>query len=91
MVAYLAEALQDYGLRTGLPSEHAAILATHLLSGTAALIQTSGKPAKQISQEVQTPGGTTECAIGALVDGGFKSLINSALDAAAKRSKELGQ
>ena len=63
LVAHFADALQDYGLHMGLDSEQAAVVALQLLSGTAALIQASGKPASQICQEVQTAGGTTERAI----------------------------
>lgn len=91
LVAHFADALQDYGLHMGLDSEQAAVVALQLLSGTAALIQASGKPASQICQEVQTAGGTTERAIRALDAAGFKGLVNAALDAAARRSAELGQ
>ncbi|HDS1758837.1 pyrroline-5-carboxylate reductase [Pseudomonas sp. M5] len=91
LVAHFVDALQDYGLRTGLDIEQAAVVALQLLSGTAALIRASGKPANQICREVQTAGGTTERAIGALDAAGFKGLVNTALDAAARRSAELGE
>ncbi|MDZ3994608.1 pyrroline-5-carboxylate reductase [Pseudomonas sp. Teo4] len=91
LVAYFAEALQDYGLRSGLDREQAALVALQLLSGTTALIRAQGKTVSQICQEVQTPGGTTEHAIGTLANAGFKGLIGSALDSAARRSMQLGQ
>ncbi|QXH54754.1 pyrroline-5-carboxylate reductase family protein [Pseudomonas maumuensis] len=91
LVAHFADALQDYGLRTGLDQEEAAVVALQLLAGTAELIRASGKPSSQICREVQTVGGTTERAIGALDAAGFKELVNAALDAAARRSAQLGE
>ena len=42
-----------------------------------------------LRQKVTSPGGTTECAIHELEDGGIRGLFENALIAAALRSREL--
>lgn len=91
LVACFVGALQQYGQRTGLNQEQAAVVALQLLEGTAMLIRECGKPPSQICREVQTPGGTTERAIEVLSLADFNGLVGSALDAAARRSAQLGQ
>lgn len=82
LVAHFADALQDHGLHMGLDSEQAAVVALQLLSGTTALIQASGKPARQICQEVQTAGGAGQrCA-----DRGNVSLCKSRVSRSGRSS-----
>lgn len=90
LVAYFAEALEDYALKSGFTKEQAAVITIQLLYGTARLFQVTGKSASTLCKEVQTPGGTTERAINYLVNANFKTTIESALHDAAARSAQLG-
>ncbi|QLG96761.1 methyltransferase domain-containing protein (plasmid) [Pseudomonas yamanorum] len=90
LVAYFAEALEDYALKSGFTDEQAAVIAIQLLYGTARLFQVTGKAASTLCKEVQTPGGTTERAINYLANANFKITLGNALRAAAERSSQLG-
>lgn len=91
LVAYFAEALEDYAVNAGFTEEQAATIAIQLLYGTARLFQVTGKAARTLCKEVQTPGGTTERAINYLANAYFKAALGNALRAAAERSVQLGE
>lgn len=91
LVAFFADALQEYAHDEGFDAQQAALIATQLLHGTARLIRETGKPAWQVCKDVQTKGGTTERAIDTFIDADLKGIVKAALQAAARRSVELGQ
>ena len=72
-----------------LPPEVARSLALQTAYGAAAMARQEPHSAAELRRRVTSPGGTTEAAIGALESGGFKNLVQQAVEAAAKRSKEL--
>ncbi len=86
---YLSEALEAAALQQGLPPEVARSLALQTAYGAAAMARQEPHSAAELRRRVTSPGGTTEAAIGALESGGFKNLVQQAVEAAAKRSKEL--
>lgn len=51
----------------------------------------SDKSAFRLRAEVTSPGGTTAAALHTLEDGGFRSLLERAVQSAAQRSRELGE
>jgi pyrroline-5-carboxylate reductase len=91
LVAFFADALQECAHEEGFDARQAELIATQLLHGTARLIRETGKPAWQVCKDVQTKGGTTECAIDTFVDADIKGIVKAALRAAARRSVELGK
>ncbi len=90
-VALMIEALSDGGVKMGLPRAEALRLAVETVRGTAAMLLEKGMHPAQLRDMVTSPGGTTIEGLAALEKGAFRSAVMSAVEAAAKRSKELGQ
>jgi pyrroline-5-carboxylate reductase len=89
-VFYLIEALREAGIQAGLDQDLAGRLARQTVIGSAALAeQASTIPAAMLRQNVTSPGGTTEAALTILMDGRLQQIMNDAVEAATKRSKEL--
>lgn len=92
--AYLyafVEALEDAAIRAGLRADAAATLARSTVAGAAALMAMSETPPAELRAQVTSPGGTTQAALEVLMgEGGLPDLLNEAVAAAVRRSKELG-
>jgi pyrroline-5-carboxylate reductase len=84
------EALADGGVRAGLPRDKALRYAAQTVLGAAAMVQETGKHPGELKDMVTSPGGTTIAGIAALEDGAFRSTVIKAVEAAWKRSIELG-
>jgi pyrroline-5-carboxylate reductase len=91
LVAYFANALQQYAENEGFDSEVAWQVCSQLLYGTSLLMRSTGKTSMQLCEEVQTAGGTTERAIQVFERYDLNRTIALALTAAAERSVELGR
>ena len=90
-VAIAAEALTDGGVAVGLPRSVAAKLALQTLRGTTELmIQKELHPAL-LKDQVTSPGGTTIAGVASLEASGFRAALIQAVQAAFRRSKELGE
>ncbi len=87
---YMVECLAKAGVSEGLERAAAARLAEQTLFGAGALLQSSPESAATLRDRVTSPGGTTEAALQRLHDLNFASVIESAVHAAAARSRELG-
>lgn len=90
-VFLLAESLIEAAIREGLPHHAAEKLVHQTIRGSGELLTASEKSAFRLRGEVTSPGGTTAAAMHVLDDGGFRSLMEDAVQAAANRSRELGQ
>jgi len=91
-VFLLAEELARAGVAAGLPAELAAKLARETVAGSGELLHRSDLDAATLRQNVTSPGGTTAAALGVLMgEDGFKPLLERAVAAATKRSKELAK
>lgn len=88
-VAMMVEALSDGGVAVGLPRAIAMQLALQTVGGTVQLLQSGMHPA-ELKDRVTSPGGTTIAGIAELEHAGFRSALIKAVQAAAKRSQELG-
>jgi len=88
-VFLVAEALIDAGVAAGLPRPLATALTTQLLVGSAALLADRGDPAA-LRAMVTSPAGTTAAGLQALEARAVRAAFAEAVDAAARRSAELG-
>ena len=90
-VFLLAEALIEAAIREGLPHHAAEKLVHQTLRGSGELLATSEKSAFRLRGEVTSPGGTTAAAMHVLEEGGFRALVEDAVQSAANRSRALGE
>ena len=86
----IIEALSDGGVRMGLPRDVAAALAAHTVFGSAAMLVASSEHPAVLKDRVASPGGTTIAGLQALEDRGLRGALIAAVEAATKRSRELG-
>ena len=87
----LAEALRAAGTAQGLDPGTADALTRQTLLGAATLLASSGEDPGRLRENVTSPGGTTAAGLAVLDSADFMGLIDRVVDAATKRSRELGQ
>lgn len=85
----IIEALGDAGVKCGLPRATATLLAAQTLLGAAKMVLERDVHPASLRDEVMTPAGCTIDGLLALEDGKLRSVLMSAVLAAAARSKEL--
>jgi len=85
------EALIDGGVKVGLNRADAQLLVLQTVLGSVKLaMETKAHPA-ELRAMVTSPGGTTIAGLHELARAGFSGIIMDAVEAATRRSKELGQ
>lgn len=87
---YFVECMVKAAVDLGMDENQAARLATQTAYGAGRLLKDSGESAATLRERVTSKGGTTAAALSALDEHGFESAISAALQAAAKRSQQLG-
>jgi pyrroline-5-carboxylate reductase len=88
---FLVEAMIDAGILLGLPRALAADLIVQTAIGSAVMLRDSGEHPVQLREAVTSPGGTTIAAIRELEVHGVRAALLAAIEAACKRSEELGR
>ncbi len=83
------EAMQSAGRELGLPEKAARLLALQTAFGAAKMALESTEDIASLRRRVTSPGGTTEQAINTFQQGNLDALVSKALQAAARRSREL--
>ncbi|MFD1912858.1 pyrroline-5-carboxylate reductase [Halodurantibacterium flavum] len=92
-VFHLIETLAAAGEAEGLPPDLSLHLARATVAGAGVLAEEAGAGPAQLRENVTSPAGTTAAALAVLMDEaqGFPALLRRAVQAAAARSRELGQ
>lgn len=89
-VYLVIEALADGAVRMGLPRDQALLLAAQTVRGAAEMVLTTGEHPAVLKDRVTSPGGTTLAGLHALERGGLRATLIDAVEAATRRSIELG-
>lgn len=91
-IFHFIECLTAAAESAGLPAETAKLLAMQTVYGAAALAAESREDPARLRQQVTSPNGTTAAALSVLMgEDRLKILVTEAVEAARKRSVELGQ
>ena len=86
---FMVESMVTAGTRLGLSPDQALLLSIQTMKGAAALLEQSNEFPDILRKKVTSPGGTTEAAIRVFSECGLGGIVEKALEAAARRSKEL--
>ncbi len=90
-VFLMIEALADGGVKSGLPREISLSLAVQTVWGAAQLALQTGEHPARLKDFVASPGGTTIEGLQKLEEAKVRAAFFAAVEAATKRSKELGE
>lgn len=91
-VFLMVEAMAAAGVEQGLQPEQAMLLARQTIIGAAALMEADPADVSVLRQNVTSKAGTTAAALDVLMaDDGLSALMSRAIDAARRRSEELGK
>ena len=84
------EALADGGVLEGMPRDKAYEVIAQTVSGSAKMMQETGKHPGILKDEVTSPGGTTIAALKVLEEGKFRGIVMESVKACTEKSKEMG-
>ncbi|MBW2409136.1 MAG: pyrroline-5-carboxylate reductase [Deltaproteobacteria bacterium] len=87
----IVDALADAGVKMGLAREEALFLSTQTVLGAAKLLLETREHPGQLKDRVTSPGGTAIAGLATLEEGGLRTTLIHAVEAATNRSKELGE
>jgi pyrroline-5-carboxylate reductase len=85
------EALSDAGVRAGLPRKVAEKLSAQTVLGAAKMVLETGRHPGELKDMVASPAGTTIEGLAVLETRGIRGALIEAVDAAYKRSRQLGK
>jgi len=86
---FVVEAMIEAGVHLGLPRSTATELVVQTMVGSAMLLRETGEHPTVLRERVTSPGGTTAAAIRELEDHKVRAAFMTALESAARRSREL--
>ena len=85
----LVEAMEDAAVQLGLPRDTARALAAQTCLGAGHMLADSNETATELRKRVTSPHGTTAAALDTFEQGGFRVLVERALEAAKRRGAEM--
>ena len=87
----IIEALSDAGVKVGLSRDIAQVLAAQTVLGAAKMVIETKEHPGRLKDMVTSPGGTAIAGLHTLEQGGLRTTLINAVEAATHRSKKLGQ
>lgn len=90
-VFLILEALSDAGVKVGLSRRTAQLLAAQTLLGSAKMLLETNEHPGLLKDMVTSPGGTAITGLHTLEHGGVRTTLIDAVEAATRRSRELGE
>jgi pyrroline-5-carboxylate reductase len=88
-VFLVAESMIRAGMAAGLSEDVASKLTIQTIYGAGKMLKESGEAPAVLRRNVTSPGGTTEAALKVMTDRKLADIFAEAIQAAARRSKEL--
>ncbi|MDA1010419.1 MAG: pyrroline-5-carboxylate reductase [Chloroflexi bacterium] len=85
------EAMVDAAVRQGMKRPDALTLVLSTVRGSAEYAMETGQHPAALRNAVTSPGGTTAAGIAELEAAGFRTAIDSAIDAAYERARDMGE
>ena len=89
-VFLIIDAMADAGVKMGLSRRDSLLLSAQTVMGSAKLLLETNEHPGQLKDRVTSPGGTSIAGIHTLEQGGLRTTIMDAVEAATNRSCELG-
>ena len=86
----IVDAMADAGVKMGLSRKDSLLLSSQTVLGAAKMLLDSNEHPGQLKDRVTSPGGTAIAGIHTLEQGGLRTTMINAIEAATKRSQELG-
>lgn len=90
-VYMMIEAMADAAVKQGIPRVYAYEMAAQSVLGSALMVLSSGTHPAALKDAVCSPGGTTIEAVEVLEQRGFRAAIMDAMDACARKCKEMSK
>jgi len=90
-VFLIIDAMADAGVKMGLSRRDSLLLSAQTVMGSAKLLLKTNEHPGQLKDRVTSPGGTSIAGIHTLEQGGLRTTIMDAVEAATNRSCELGE
>ncbi len=90
-VFLILEALSDAGVKVGLSRRTSQLLAAQTVLGSAKLLLETNEHPGLLKDMVTSPGGTAITGLHTLEHGGVRTTLMNAVEAATRRSRELGE
>ncbi len=87
----IVEAMADAGVKVGLSRQEALFLSAQTVLGAAKMLMETQEHPGQLRDRVTSPGGTAIAGLATLEEGGLRTTLIHAVEAATNRSRELGQ
>ncbi|MFJ8079040.1 pyrroline-5-carboxylate reductase [Streptomyces sp. NPDC096205] len=88
---YVIENMIKAGADLGVPREAAQDMVLQAAEGAVAMLRSTGETPGTLRESVTSSGGTTQAALTTLDDEGVGPAFRAAVEAAARRSRELGE
>ncbi|GAA4713410.1 pyrroline-5-carboxylate reductase [Brevibacillus fulvus] len=90
-IYYMAEAMEQAGVKAGLPADLSRELTVQTLLGAAHMLLKAEEEPAELRRKITSPGGTTEAGLAVLNSYSFQQAMIDAILRAAEKSEELGK